>query len=151
MFHAFRDAPFGTEKQWSTFMTENITKLLELLEIIRLERSSGYYYNGRPTFHPKIFLQSISTNPNITGLDENALDENWAHVLQPTRVQLKRFPSFCNSTCSNSWIIWLHLISTTMNYIFYAMYIIKHYVFILFEKVLLCSIDRDIKKIIQAT
>ena len=45
---------------------------------------------GRPTFRPtsfrsKIFVQSISFNPNPIELDENAvdekaLDENWAHA-----------------------------------------------------------------------
>ena len=27
-----------------------------------------------------VFVQSISSNPNLTGLDENRLDENWAHT-----------------------------------------------------------------------
>ena len=29
-----------------------------------------------------VFVQRFSSNPNLTGLDEKALDENWAHDLQ---------------------------------------------------------------------
>ena len=58
------------------------------------QREGKHCQNGRPTFRPihfrptsirpKICIKSISSNPNLIGLDENAmdenaLDENWAH------------------------------------------------------------------------